>query len=216
MLQGALIGAVVGLVMAFMMVQQRRGLLKSVLGALAQSGPAAARTVLDGKVPQLQVVKLRDIDKQRQRMACLVLIGDVDAVEREVAQHTGDLTAITQVDAVAYLGLALRTDGERRARSIAALDAIATKMEQEGGMLMGVVKKKTRALAALGHGLLRQPIPLDQKLQVDTMAREKSSSGLIISQALGVSLAMLGRTDLAEPHLARVRSETSAFEPARG
>lgn len=46
MLEGAIIGAIVGLVMAFMAMQQRRGLLTKVLAALDRGGPTAARAPL--------------------------------------------------------------------------------------------------------------------------------------------------------------------------
>jgi len=216
MLQGAIIGAIVGLVVVFMAAQQRRKLLTKVLAALARGGPTAARAQLDTSVPPTQELKLRDIDKQRQRMACLAIIGDVEGLAREIELHQGPLTAVVQVNRVGHLGLALRSQGEQRDRAIAALDEIATRMEREGGALMGMVKKQTRAIATVGRGLLGQPIPTELWLPADTMSREKSAVGLIVSQALGEALAAIKRIDRAEPYFMRVRAATQAFEGRAG
>ena len=216
MLEGAIIGAIVGLVVALMAAQQRRNLLTKVLAALARGGPTEARAQLDTRAPPTQKLALRDIDKQRQRMACLAILGDVEALAREIEVHHGPLTAVTQVNRVGHLGLALRSQGEQRARAIAALDEIAARMEREGGALMGIVKKQTRAIATVGRGLLGQPIPTEPWLSANAMSREKSAVGLVVSQALGEAFAAIRRMDRAEPYFLRVRAVTQAFEHRAG
>lgn len=216
MLEGAIIGAIVGLVMAFMAMQQRRGLLTKVLAALDRGGPTAARAQLDTSAPPTQELKLRDIDKQRQRMACLALIGDVEALVREIEIHRGLLTAVVQVNRVGHLGLALRSQGEQRARTIAALEELAARMESEGGALMGIVKKQTHAIASVGRGLLGQPIPTELWVTANALSKERSVVGLVISQALGEAFAAINRLDRAEPYFVRVRAATQAFERRTG
>ena len=57
MLEGAIIGAIVGMVVVLMAAQQRRKLLTKVLAALARGGPTAARAQLDTIVPPAQELK---------------------------------------------------------------------------------------------------------------------------------------------------------------
>ena len=139
----------------------------------------------------------------------VALVGQYRA-SSEIAGHTGPLTAVVQVNAIALLGLALRAEdpsgpGQR-------LDQLATQMEQEGGRTMKLVKKKTRALAVLAQALAGERIPSEVRLTLESFSGDGGMVQLLVWQATAVALEKLGQTQQANDLRTKVRSFTDAFE----
>jgi hypothetical protein len=210
MLQGAIIGAVVGVVVSLIMLVARRNFRTKFLRALKEGGPATARQVLDGKARPATKIGINRILDQRERMAALALLGDVTALEQEIAAHTGTLTAVVQVNALALLGIAVRsadpTDAARR------LDELAGQMERDGGRTMALVKKKTRALAVLAQGLTGQSVPSQTRMTLDSFNGDGGMVQLLVWQATAQALEKTGQTQQAQGIRQKVRVFTDAFE----
>jgi hypothetical protein len=212
-LTGAIIGAIAGLTVSLIMILMRRGFRTTFLRALREQGPAAARAVLDGKVRAAAKIALRHIIDQRERMAALALLGDVTTIEQEMAQHTGLLTAVVQVNAIGLLGVGVRSaDPSDPARR---LDELATRMESEGGRAMVLVKKKARALAVLALGLTGKPIPSPTRMTLDSFNGDGGMVQILVWQATALALERVGQTQQAQGIRGKVRLLTDAFdEPA--
>ena len=211
MLQGAIIGAIVGVIVSLIMLLARRGFRTKFLRALNEGGPTAARALLDRKAEPATKLGINQILSQRERMAALALLGDVAALEQEIAGHRGPLTAVVQVNALGLLGVAVRSadpgDAVRR------LDELATQMEREGGRTFALVKKKTRALAVLAQGLTGREIPSQTRMTLDSFSGDGGMVQLLVWQATAQALEKTGQTQQAEGIRQKVRALTDAFEP---
>ncbi|MCC6750333.1 MAG: hypothetical protein IT371_21895 [Deltaproteobacteria bacterium] len=214
MLEGAIIGAVVGVIVSVVMLLKRGSIRKKVLGTLQAQGPAAARSLLDRRIPPTRKIALRQILDQRERMAALTIFGDVAALEEEVAAHGGSLTAVVQVNGVALLGAALRSADARPAAE--RLVGLAEQIEREGGITMGLVKKKTRALATLAMGVTGVPIPTETRLTLDGLAGEGGMVQILIWQALARAVDAMGQREQAASLRRKVEELTSAFAQPPG
>jgi len=215
MLEGAIIGAIVGVIFSLVMLLARRGFRTKLLRALKEGGPEAARALLDRKVEPATKVGVNQILSQRERMAALALLGDVAALEQEIAGHRGTLTAVVQVNALGLLGVAVRSadpaDAARR------LDELAAQMEREGGRTFALVKKKTRALAVLAQGLTGREIPSQTRMTLDSFSGDGGMVQLLVWQATAQALEKTGQTQQAQGIRDKVRAFTDAFErPATG
>jgi len=213
-IEGAIIGAVVGGVVSLVMILMRKGLRKELLRLLKQQGPEAARRFLDRKIPATRKLGINQILNQRERMAALALLGDTEAIDQEVAGHHGVLTATVQVGAIGLLGLTLR--GADPAEGAARLDALATKMEQEGGRTMALVKKKTRALAVLANAMASgERIPSEVRLTLESFSGDGGMVQLLVWQATAIALEKLGQEQQAQGLRDKVRAFTDAFDTPR-
>jgi hypothetical protein len=210
-LEYAIIGAIAGGVTSLIMLQKRKGRRAGFLHALKQEGAPGARQYLDKNIRASAALSAGQIIDQRERMAALAILGDVEALEREMAQHRGGLNVVTQVDAVALVGIAVRSadpaDAARR------LDEIAARMEREGGVLMGLVKKKTRALATLVQFMAGQQVPLAQaRPDIESFAGDGGMTGVLMWQALAMALGRNGPNQGSEELRRKVRDFTDAFD----
>jgi hypothetical protein len=212
MLEGMIIGAVVGLVVSLVMILMRRGLRKEFLRLCREQGAPAARAFLDRKIRPTTRLRLSDILNQRERMSALALLGDGESLEREIDGHSGPLTAVVQVDAIGLLGLAVRSGDP--APWVQRLEALATRMEQEGGRTMVLVKKKTRALAGLGQGLLGQAIPSATRMTLESFSGDGGMVQILVWQATSLALQRAGQDEQAEGIRKKVLALTDAFEGA--
>lgn len=209
-IEGAIIGGAIGVTVSLVMLAQRSGRRKKLIKALASpEGPEAARAQLDASIKPVTKIPLSKILDQRERMAGLAVVGAVEALEQELAGHDGALTSVVQVGALGLLGLALRKDP---AEAAARLDALATRMEQEGGRAMALVKKKTRALAHLAAGVAGTPIPVDKLLTIEQLANDGGLVQLVVWQALSQAMRRAGKLPQAEGFANKVRQHTRAFE----
>lgn len=169
MLQGAIIGLVVGLVMVVVRtIQQKRGGTK-VMAALRAGGPEG-RAALDGYVAPVQgkvsANKLLDL---LERYSWLAVIGDHDELEREAAQIDGHINIVSQLQAQAAVGLlAHRTEQ----RDLERLRAVADRIEREGGALSKLVKKQLRDLVSVADALDTRQLDVEAQQRVLAKARQ--------------------------------------------
>ncbi len=169
MLQGAIIGLVVGLVMVIVRtVQQKRGGTK-VMAALRAGGPEG-RAALDSYVAPVHgkasANKLLDL---LERYSWLAVIGDHDALEQEAAGLEGHINIVSQLQAQAAAGLlAHRTEQ----RDLDRLRAVADRIEQEGGALSKLVKKQVRDLTHIADALETGQLDVEAQQRVLAKARQ--------------------------------------------
>lgn len=210
MIEGAIIGAVVGMIFAVVMLLRRRRFRNDLLALIAENRREEARALLDRKIQPTKKVTISKLVGQRERMAGLTMLGDLDTLEEEVSDHHGPLTAEVQVDAIGLLGIAIRSvdpsDAARR------LSELATRMETEGGRTMKLVKRKTRALAALAAGLKGEDIPSQHRLTLDSFEGDGGMVQILIWQALSLALLAAGQEGQARGLRKKVLALTRAFE----
>lgn len=169
MLQGAIIGAVVGLVVfVFTAIKQKKG-GSNVMAALRAGGPEG-RVALDGYVSPVHgkasANKLLDL---LERYSWLAVIGDFDDLEREAAGLDGHINIVSQLQAQAAVGLlAHRTEQ----RDLDRLRAVADRIEQEGGALSKLVKKQVRDLANVANALETRQLDVEAQQRVLGKARQ--------------------------------------------
>jgi hypothetical protein len=214
MIQGAIIGLIVGIVMTVVMARKRKGIQAAVLGPLNAGDATQARAALDKKVPPLTKIPNTKIIEQRDRMAALTLLNDVQALEAEAASHSGHITALGQVNAVALLGIAVRSADPADAAQ--RLEALATHVETEGGRLLGLVKKQVRAFAVLGRGLTGAPMDADALGPIASLANESGVTQIVLWQAFVRAYEASGQTQNAESYRTRVQAATKAFDAQAG
>jgi hypothetical protein len=209
MIEGAIIGGVIGVAVSLGMLYQRSARRKKLLKAL-QKGDSSAAQMLDLSIKPVIRIPLSKIIDQRERMAGLALVNDLESLEREVKEHEGALTAVSQVNAVGLLGIAIRGDAADAARR---LDDLATKLETDGSRALGLVKKKVRALAHLAAGVAGTPIPESQLASIESFAGEGGLLQLVVWQCMALAAAKAGKTMQAQGYRRRVLDVTTAFEP---
>ena len=209
MLEGAIIGGIVGLIMATILIVKQARKKKQIIAVIEDKGPEAGKAALDKAIPPLKKIPLTKLLDQRERMAGLALVDDQEALEREIDEHTGELTAVAQVNAIGLLALAVRKDAKDGARR---LDELATKMENEGGRLLALVKKKTRALAILAMGLTGVEIPEEHWKTIEGISNESGMVQLLLWQAISLALKETGKPNPALAFEKRVLQVTRAFK----
>jgi hypothetical protein len=208
MLEGAIIGAVVGFIVAIVMVIKLSRRRESILKSLENDGAQAARQQLEKSYPAVTKIPLSKIIDQRERMAALTLIGDTESLSSELAGHTGPITATAQVGSIGILGLALRKDARQAA---ARLQELSDRTKKEGGKMLGLVKKKTRALASLAKAMCSEPIDAEAWKAIESMSGESGLAQLVIWQSIANAKRQLGQEAEAEAYEAKVRQKTQAF-----
>jgi len=207
----AIIGAVVGGIVSLIMILKRKGLRKNLLRLLKDQGSDAARALLDRKHPPIKKIPIGKLLAQRERMAALALLGDTAAIDSELAGHHGPLTCTVQVGSIGLLGVALRSADA--ADAAARLDELATKLEQEGGRTMKLVKKKARALATLAKAMAHgEKIPSEARMSLDSFSGDGGMVQLLVWQATAIALEKTGGEQQAADLRAKVRELTNAFD----
>ena len=168
MLQGAIIGLVVGVVVFLVRTFQQRKGGSSVMGALRAGGPEG-RIALDGYVAPIQgKVSATKLLELLERYSWLAVIGDHDDLEREAAGVEGHINIVSQLQAQAAVGLlAHRTEQ----RDLDRLRAVADRIEREGGALSKLVNKQVRDLAKIADTL--ENGQLDGEAQQRVLARAR-------------------------------------------
>lgn len=211
MLQGAIIGAIVGVITALFMILMQSRRSGKFLAAIAAGQLDEARLLLDKWHPQVGKIPLSKILNQCDRMAGLTLVRDLTALDREVREHTGHLSAVGQVDSIGLLGLALL--GSDPAEAAHRLGELANRVELEGGRSLSAVKKKVGRLAQLGRALAGDPLDDEAVQQLEKIAGAQGKlSKLVILQAIGEVFERAGKPAGAKTFKGRVRQETRAFE----
>jgi hypothetical protein len=207
MLQGALIGLIVGGVMAYLTWQKNKKRGTSVLLAFASGGKAAALKALNEATPAMPGLKANHLVAQQERMAGLAIIGDTDSIMQEIKLHRGKLNLTAQVHGIALLGARVRGVKEASGQ----LNELATKMEQEGGALMGAVKTKLRTFANLAAALDDTPLPPEAGTAAHRLsASEGPMARLVVMAALAKATERFGGD--ARVIRSKIRESTKAFD----
>jgi hypothetical protein len=208
MLQGALIGLVVGLVMTIITWQKNKKRGGAVLEALeTPNGEATALEALNRSTRSVSLVKLGDVVPQKERMAALAIIGDGSAIIREIDQHEGKDSVLAQVHSIALLGARLRGVPEAASR----LDGLATRFEAEGGRLLGKAKSDVRALADLAAAIDGKHMPRPSEVAVRLLSTSASPMvRLVVLEALAQSAEAAGGDATAQREI--IRKSTQAFD----
>ncbi len=207
MLQGALIGLIVGGIMAYLTWKKNKKRGASVLTAFAEGGREAALKALNETTPAMPGLKANHIVPQQERMAALAVIGETDCIMREIKAQGGKLNLTAQVHGIGLLGASVR--GVEGASG--QLDQLATKMEQEGGKLMGAVKTKLRTFAKLAAAIDNTPLPPEAGAAAHRLsASENPMARLVIMAALAKATERVGGD--AGPLRAKIRESTNAFD----
>ena len=153
MLEGAILGGIVGFIVAFMAGRKRLGAARRVNEAFRASGIDGARALLDDWIPpvsgEVAVSKLLNV---MERLAALGVMGDLETLERELKSVSGALTVSVQLKTIGTVGLLLGS--EDRQRWVTDIEALATKVESEGGRMLTLVKRTTRFIARVGGELV--------------------------------------------------------------
>jgi hypothetical protein len=195
------------------MILKRKGLRKAFLGALQAQGPQAARAVLDRRIPATKKLKLNQIVDQRERMAALAILNDVTSLQAELDGHHGPLTGVTQVNAMGLLGVALRSAEPGPAAT--ALEQVADNVDQHGGRSLGLVKKKTRALAKLARALDGGQLESRDRLTLESFSRDGGMVELVVLAATARALDAAGQPKQAAGLRGKVEAHTSALTTPR-
>ena len=177
MVQGAIIGLIVGLVLwAVRQSKQKKG-GKAVLTALSAGGPEA-RAALDAYVPPVagsaRAGKLLDL---LERFGWLAIIGEHDALARESDALTGHVNIVTQLQAHAAVGLIAH---RAEAADLERLRAAVARLEAEGGALSGVVKKQLRDLRTVAEAGPSTPLDVEAQRRVVARARKQGPAAKIV------------------------------------
>lgn len=150
LLEGAIIGAVVGVAIALIkLYQQRKGGAK-VMEAIRAGGPEA-RAALDGYVaPIYGKVSANKLLNTLERYSWLAILGDFDALESEAEAADGMLNVVTQLRLQAAAGLLAHRTEERDLRMMK--DA-HDRIHAEGGAMSALVKKIATQMVTLSQAL---------------------------------------------------------------
>jgi hypothetical protein len=174
---------------------------------LTSGGKEAALKALNEQTPPMPALKANHIIPQQERMAALAIINDTDGIMREIQQHQGKLNLTAQVHGIALLGARVR--GVREASE--QLSALAAKMEQEGGALMGAVKTKLKTFADLAKALDDVPLPPESGTAARRLsASEGPMSRLVVMAALAKATERVGGD--ASDLRSKIRESTAAFD----
>jgi len=199
MLEGALIGLIVGVVMVIVRSIQGGNAattLKQALAARHTGGIPAARAVLDPKLKR----------GVAQRPAGFALIDDREAIEAELAT-LADPIKQGHARAVALLALGALGDGRR----LQELAAHAEQFERDAPKLWRLPKQAVRDIAALGRVIAGAPSSELDKVKPDVAALQDAWVKLYLWDLTARGFERDGRSDVA----ANARTRTRPLDEAR-
>lgn len=179
MLQGAVIGLVVGIIMVAIRAYKQGKGGSAIKEALKQGGPAA-REALDGYIkpsPTGKVGASKLID-HLERFGWLAILGDLQALEQEGQAIQGSLTVMTQLQAQALAGLLAHDPNPQR--HIASMDAVADRIEAEGGAMLKLVKNLTRDMRAMSNAMAGQPMDPEARTRLSKRAQQCSPAVRVV------------------------------------
>jgi hypothetical protein len=147
----------------------RRQRARAFHAALTAIGPTALRARVDRDHPAAAAIDHRNARALRTRMAALALLGDISAIEREVATHQGLLLDLADVQTIGLLALALR--GREPARAAVRLRALADRASRElAGALAAGALPTILSFASLAEALVGAAPP-----PISTAALERAT-----------------------------------------
>jgi hypothetical protein len=199
MLEGALIGLVVGVVMVIVRSIQggnAAAALKQAFAAGRTGGPPAARAVLDPKLKR----------GSAQRPAGFALIDDRQSIEAELATLT-DPVKQGHARAVALLALGVMGDPAR----LQELANHAAQFERDAPKLWKLPKTAVRDIATLGRVVGGAPSSELDKVKPDVAALQDAWVKLYLWDVTARGFERDGRADVAST----ARTRTRALDEAR-
>lgn len=205
MLQGAIIGAIVGLVMVVVQMVRMRGGATKVITASRKS-PAEGRAALDAWTPPREDVPATKLVNHLERFAWLALLGDLDALEHEANATTGGLSVTTQLRAIALAGLLSHRD---EARDHEAMEQVADRIEREGGVMLKLVRQMAQDIRALARAKAGQPLDHDARKRIHRRAKQSGPALKVVLLRL-VTIA----TERAGEDAIALRAEAEAANRA--
>lgn len=205
MLTGAVIGAIVGVVIVFMQLAKHKAGAKKVAKALRR-GPADARAALDAYVkPPSGKTSVQRIHELQERFSWLAILGAHDDLEREMAALEGHVTMLGQLRAQGVLGLlAHRTE----ARDFEALRTTTAFVDAEGGAMLRLVKSILHDQLAVAG--VRDGKPLD--FEATKRVYDRVSKSAIAAKIVGLRFLarMTGESGANATNLQREADELLA------
>lgn len=179
MLQGAIIGLVVGLVMvAIRFYKQGKG-GQAIKEALKQGGPAA-REALDKYVkpsPTGKVSANKLLD-HIERFGWLAILGELQDLEQEGQAIQGGLSVTTQLQTQALAGLLAHDPHPQR--HVPAMDAVADRIESEGGMMLKLVKTTTGDICKMAHAIDGRGMDAEARKRLQGRAGQSSPAVRVV------------------------------------
>lgn len=179
MLQGAIIGLVVGLVMvAIRFYKQGKG--GQAIKEALQKGGAEGRAALDNYVApshsgKVSANKLLD---HLERFGWLAILGDLQALEEEGQSIVGGLSVTTQLQAQALAGLLAHDPNPQR--HVASMDAVADRIEAEGGMMLKLVKTTTGDIRAMARAIAGQGMDAEARKRLQGRAGQSTPAVRVV------------------------------------
>lgn len=179
MLQGAIIGLVVGLVMvAIRFYKQGKG-GHAIKEALKKGGPAALEA-LDKYVPpsptgKVSATKLLD---HIERFGWLAVLGELQMLEDEGQAIQGGLSVSTQLHTQALAGLLAHDPNPQR--HIASMDAVADRIESEGGVMLKLVKTTTSDIRAMARAIAGQGMDPEARKRLQGRAGQSTPAVRVV------------------------------------
>lgn len=192
MLQGAIIGMVAALVMVVITAVRNNKGSKKIMTALDAGDEAGARAALDAYVkPPRAKVGAGHMGPLLERFAWLGILGDLDTLESEYqALHASNKGVRFQLRAQAIASLlAHRTD----AKDLDEMQALHEDIQQNGGAMLGLIKKMVAAHLAVARGL--QGVAIDPE-HLTAMNKRSQALGpgttIMLQRFIGRSVQAVG------------------------
>lgn len=152
MLQGAIIGMVAALVMVVVTAVRNNKGGKKIMAALDADDAVGARAALDAYVkPPRAKIGTTQMPSMLERFAWLGIIGDLDTLENEYRSLHGSNKGVSfqlRAHAIASL-IAHRTN----ASDLDELQALYEDIQENGGAMLGMIKKLVTAHLGVARGL---------------------------------------------------------------
>jgi hypothetical protein len=205
-----IVGAVLALVIGALVTLATRRKARAFLAALAARGPTAMRAEIDRTLPPATALDRKNAWRVRERMAALALVGDLAAVEREVATQQGGLDALAVAQSAGLYALTLH--GREPAQAAERLAALARRAEAElTGMKARLLVPPTRALAELGAALAGRGAPPATTVTLERFVRQQPLVRLVVWQGLARACEAHG-----DARAARFKAELQRLQGGAG
>ncbi|MFO0744447.1 MAG: hypothetical protein U1F43_02090 [Myxococcota bacterium] len=183
---GALIGGVLGLIILGIMALVRSSKAKAHAAGMQQAlsvGGTGGRAALDKRLPAARSL-FGDVEvaRQSERIAALATLGELDAVDAEMAAYAGSTLHVATARSIGRVALALH--GRDPAGQLAALEADVQALAAQGTnkLSLRAVASLVPVVRALGgapspteaeraEALRFQPSPVIQRLLGEAFAK---------------------------------------------
>ena len=175
-----------------------------IFAALHMQGPQAARALVDRLYPASANVTLVTY----HRMAALGLLGEAEAIERELPAHTGKPQFVAMANAIGLLGIVLHSKTETAA---ARLEDVAESFAKDAPRLMSIAVANLRAVAGVGGAVVRGDLSRLDRPQLLKVVIGQPLTKMLVWEAMAKAFERAGELDKAK----NTREEVKRFEAMR-